>query len=159
MTLGYWTDLHLMATLPDATVASAIATGLDISPFQVVVGPSGSQQVVDAHHRVGLRALVQWENTRWDAPNTRWPIEYRIAVEGGAPPDQEGVQVAIVKALGVPVLTDFVSDDQDTFRLILPTGEALPRVLDDDEGDIVYEPGDAERLAPYLPKDALPLAS
>ena len=58
------------------------------------------------------------------------------------------ILIALAEALGVPILTDFASDDQDTFRVILPTGEALARFADDD-ADIVYEPGDAERLAPY----------
>jgi hypothetical protein len=158
MTLTYWTDVHLMTDLPDTAIASALAAALRVSPQRVAVASSGSPQVSDAALRPELAALVQREDIRWDAPDTRWPFELRVALNERTPAHPEMILVALAEALGVPILTDFASDDQDTFRVILPTGEALARFADDD-ADIVYEPGDAERLAPYLPKDAFPLAS
>ncbi|MGC4108483.1 MAG: hypothetical protein QM753_19340 [Thermomicrobiales bacterium] len=151
-----WTNLYLIHDLPDDTIAEAVSTVFGVSRSDVSVEAAGEPS---ARSPQGI-AIIR-DDFRWQLPETRFPIELTIVLPDAlAVGDRETPWhlARLARQLDVPFLVSLPTDDQDTSRLAMPNGELLSR-SDDNEGDIVYEPGDAERLAPYLPKDALPLAS
>ncbi|HWK79239.1 MAG TPA: hypothetical protein VNP95_00660 [Thermomicrobiales bacterium] len=151
-----WTNLYLIHDVPDDVISHALAAAFSLNSDTITVEAPG---IHSANAPSGI--VVIRDDFRWQLPETRFPIELTVVLpDAMAIGDQETPRYLsrIARHLDVPFLVSIPSDDQDTSRLALPSGELLPRE-DDDDGDIVYEPGDAERLAPYLPKDALPLAS
>ncbi|MGI8485217.1 MAG: hypothetical protein ACR2OU_13260 [Thermomicrobiales bacterium] len=150
-----WNNLYLLHDLNDDVIANAVATSFGVPRAQVMVDAADSRLPVPAN-----AILVVRDDFRKHEPDTIFPVALsifppdRLAI---LPEDDAKRLATIARGLDVPFMASIDTDDQDTMRLVMPTGELLERQVED--VDLRFEAGDLDRLASYHVPHLLPIAS
>ena len=148
----YWTDLYLRRDIDDMVIAAAVAAALGESTSAVAIVPYGTPKAKSAGTRPDVAILIQRQDLRRFGDASEWPYELAIGLRDGEPEDSLAALRTIAHELRRPILTDLPDDGQDMYRIVFPNGDALPRLLDDNDEPMLTE-ADRRQLAAY---DRLP---
>jgi hypothetical protein len=146
--MTYWTDLYLMHDVDDLVLAGAVASALGVDRHAVAVAPYGTPEAAAAGSRAGVTVLVQRDDLRRHGHPAGWPHELAIGLDAPAPDPELDAIRAIAKGIGVPLMVNIEEDGQDRFRIVFPNGDAVPRLVDDNDEPMLTE-ADRRRLAIY----------